>query len=85
MTYVVPHFRYGSLMFYPEISKNGTLSKYTVSFTKMYNQAIKNMWKLPQCTGEAKIKKIMGRWNAEVIYTCSYIMSANKWAEIVRG
>ena len=37
MTYVVPHFRYGSLMFQPEPTKDNRVSSYTLAFIKMYN------------------------------------------------
>ena len=60
MTYIVPHFRYGSLVFYPEDKERKNQSKHTYSFTKMYNQTIKTIWKLPLNTNETLIKTALG-------------------------
>ena len=79
MTYIVPHFRYGSLMFYPEINNGGKKTEYSIAFIKLYNKIIKSRWKLPRNANEMLIKTALGQWNAEVIYTGNYVTNANKW------
>ena len=79
MTYIVPHFRYGSLIFYPEVNNQQIQSKHTYAYTKMYNQTVKTLWKLPKNTNETIIKAALGQWNAEVIYSGNYATNANKW------
>ena len=84
MTYIVPHFRYGSLMFQPEPTKDNVISPYTMTFIKLYNQTIKTTWKLPQSTNQTIIKKVMGSWNAETMIACNYVANVNKWTEIYK-
>ena len=43
MIYVVPHFRYGALIFYPELTKDNVLSKHTVAYVKMFNNTVKTI------------------------------------------
>ena len=84
MVYVVPHFRYGSLMFYPEVGNNKKIPNYTKAYIKLYNSTLKKTWRLPRNTEERIIKSALGQWNAEVIMSTNYTRNANKWAEIFR-
>ena len=60
MVYVVPHFRYGALIFYPEVTKDNKLSKNTVAYIKLFNNTVKTIWRLPKTTREELIKDALG-------------------------
>ena len=81
MVYVVPHLRYGSLIFMPgpEETKNGRIPKHMEQFTKLYNKTVKQLYKLPRSTANDLIYKLLGDWNAEAMYTQSFARNANLW------
>ena len=82
MTYVVPHLRYGALVFLPsENYGNGKLESHTQSFRKIYNEQVKKLFNLQKATPHKLIKKILGTWDAETIICQSYAKSANTWLE----
>ena len=63
MTYIVPHFRYGALVFLPKNigdKNNKSQGNAYTKFTQYFNQTIKKIYDLPITTPKITIEKIMG-------------------------
>ena len=62
MVYVVPHLRYGSLVFMPTPKEtlDGKIPRYTEKYNKLYNKTVKQLFKLPKSTANDLIYKLLG-------------------------
>ena len=81
MTYIVPHFRYGALVFTPgkDMIREGKIKGPTYKFRRKLQSSIKKMYDFPKATSSNLIDNIMGNWRAEVLYLMNYARNANLW------
>ena len=64
MTYIVPHFRYGALIYngirvYNNKKKNKAVEKMKI----LLNKTVKDLYDFPKNTPNITLDKIMGNWN----------------------
>ena len=83
MTYIIPHFRYGALIYHnikegTNIHKNKQ-DRIAEDVQRKLNRTIKQMYDLPMSTPNETMKKTMGNWNMKTITLMSYARSANIW------
>ena len=83
MAYIVPHFRYGALIYHnnPEKYKKKTNAPLDV-MQRMMNQTCKQMYDLPKCAANSIVTKIMGNWNMETLSLMSYSRAVRVWTTI---
>ncbi len=81
MTYILPHLRYGSLIFREKLDNenNPYIDKSTKEFTKIYNATIKRMYNLSKSTPNVLINKIMGSWSAKAAIVQNQVRNSNLW------
>ena len=81
MTYVIPHFRYGALIYTPKekLIEEGKVSGVTFKFRRKHHGTIKKLYDLPKATGTRLLDSIMGRWRTEILYLMNYARNANLW------
>ncbi len=75
MTYVVPHFRYGSLIwlnFYQNIRGQAKINDKLDKIQKKFNKVTKILYNLPKSTPNATLNKMMGNWNMKTLAIMSY-------------
>ena len=77
MTYIVPHFRYGCLIYHN--IRNGYEKKDEKKLDRMQillNKTAKQMFDLPNNTPNDIMAKIMGNWNMKTLTINSYTRAA---------
>ena len=75
--YVVPHFRYGALIW------QDTPAKTTLELIKTtYNATFKRALNLPQKSPTKYTEKLLGTWNFDTIVKVSYAANAKKWKQL---
>ena len=83
MTYVIPHFRYGALIFHNIDKKNRQkrekFDRIEEDIQRILNQSVKRTYDLPISSPNQTIYTIMGNWNMKTLSYMSYIRSANTW------
>ena len=84
MTYVVPHFRYGSLIWlnFCQNSRGETKMKDKLEqIQKKFNKMAKILYNLPKTTPNETLRKIMGNWNMKTLAIMSYSRCARIWLQ----
>ena len=79
MIYVVPHFRYGALIWH---TNNEETIQIKEKFNKLYNQSIKTALNISKTTPNKFLKKLLNTWEADSLIEVSYIAAANKWKRL---
>ena len=74
--YVVPHFRYGALIWQDKPGTTLELLRTT------YNASFKRALNLPQKTPNNYTRKLLGTWNFDTIIKVSYASNAEKWKKL---
>ena len=62
MTYVVPHLRYGALIYTPNAKeiKEGKVKGAAYKFRKIFHATVKNIYNLPKQTSANFLEKVLG-------------------------
>jgi len=81
ITYVVPNFRYGALVFCEEkdLESNRCYENYTKAskeYIMTYNKIVKLACKLPRSTAKDTIRNLLTTFSAEALIYKSYYMNA---------
>jgi hypothetical protein len=80
--YVVPHFRYGALIFmnHPETGKS---PNYVYKHRRLYYQSIKTALQLSSRTPDRTLRNLLGPWDHSNLVNQSFVGSANAWLKSI--
>jgi len=81
MTYILPHLRYGSLVFRNQKNLEGIMSinKSYNDYSKIYNGSVKWLYGLTKSSPNKMINTILGSWNAETVVMQNTARNINLW------
>ena len=82
MAYIVPHFRYGSLIwlnFHHNSWGKAKMKDNLKRIQQKFNKIAKILYGLPKSTPNETMRKIMGNWNMKTLAIMSYSRSARIW------
>ena len=79
MTYIIPHLRYGSIIwlnFKDDERGEKTLRYNTERIQRIFNIVAKNMYSLPKNTPNEKLNRVLGNWNIKTLALTTYVRCA---------
>ena len=82
MTYAVPHFRYGALI-YSNLENCRIRRKKIEEIEKIYRVLFKRTMSIAKKTPNRIIKDMLKSWNIETLAKLSYNQAANKWMKYI--